>query len=146
MTDSERYIQAARRKFSGDPDIAIYDNAIIDNSPNKGFWVSAQLWVNNDELESGPGPTYVVRYSELLSDESGFSQWQEDSRFTFDDDPDGNCARLMAHRRARELRNQFDHCAYVSVKESTSSLPSIPWNPYYPDPDFRDFSSSCLGL
>lgn len=146
MRNSERYIQAACRKWHGDTDVGIdITNAVTPE--DDGAWVHALLWVSDDELEPDPGPTYLVLYSRFLSSEDGYSDWQEDSRFTFDDDPDGQCARLFAHRRARELRNDLGTRYYVAVRDAAKqhSL-RLPWNPSCPEHDFRDFSAAWLGL
>lgn len=142
----QRVLAAAHLKFD-EPDIIIKTDESIDEFAEGEWFVQATLIIRDDELEPEPGPTYLVLYSRFLSGEDGYSDWQEDSRLTFDDDPDGQCARLFAHRRARELRNELGSRDYVAVRDAAKqhSL-RRPWNPSCPEHDFRDFSAAWLGL
>lgn len=128
MTDFDRYIQAARDKFAGDGDVVIYDDADVDTDVeprSPGAWVSAQIFVRDDELEPTPGSTYDVWIGE--QEQLGLAPggtflgdnwiWTFDQSFTCDDDPDGKGARQSAHAYARHLRNTYP-CAFVAVRPS----------------------------
>ena len=54
MTDHDRYIEAARAKYMGDSDIEVLD--IDDVDVIDGAWISARIFVRDDELEPIPGP------------------------------------------------------------------------------------------
>ena len=128
MTDLNRYIQAARAKFAGDEDVAVYDDADVDtevDSDEPGAWVQALLFVRDDELEPVPGPSYDVWIAE--QEQLGLAPggtfpgdnwvWAFDQSFTLDDDPDGKGARQSAHAYARYLRDTYP-CAFVAVRPS----------------------------
>ena len=116
-----RWITTARSAYGTD-DIAVYDDALIDASPDDGAWVQAWVWVSDDDLEPEPGPTYAVWFAEQEQVDSapgshfpGPWTWTHDQNFTCDDDPDGRGARRSAHEYARHLRNTYP-CAYVAVR------------------------------
>ena len=118
MTDP--YVEAARNKLYGNvatlDDVDILD--IVDASPNDGAWVTALIWVSDDELPPEPGPTYDVWIAE--PDEW---TWQScGTTFTCDDDPDGKGARHFAHEHARYLRDTYP-CAFVAVRRADKGLP-----------------------
>ena len=107
------YRDAAYRIWHRDGEIEIdeIDNfALISRGNDNGAYVQAWVWVPDDELEPGPGPSYDVWIAE--PDEW---EWRFDQRFTCEDDPDGKGARRSAHEYARYLRNTFP-CAFVAVR------------------------------
>ena len=128
MTDYSRYIQAARAKFAGDDDVAVCDDADVDTDVDPkepGAWVTARIFVHDDELEPVPGPSYDVWIAE--QEQLGLAPggtflgdnwvWAFDQTFTCDDDPDGKGARHYAHEYARYLRDTYP-CAFVAVRPS----------------------------
>ena len=123
MTASNRYIEAAIAKWDGDADISINtDDSSVDSSPNDGAWVSALLWVSDDELEPEPGPTCVVWSCTLNSEGTAFGPWLCDGTFTCnEDDVDGRQARANAHEYARSLRRQYP-AALVAVRPADKRL------------------------
>lgn len=115
-----RWLQSARAIYATD-NVAIYDDAEIDASPDDGAWVQAWVWVSDNDLEPKPGPTYAVWFAEQEQVDSapgghfpGPWTWTHDQDFTCDDDPDGRGARRSAHEYARHLRDTYP-CAYVAV-------------------------------
>lgn len=108
MSNPDRYIQAAISKWGGDSDISIdTDSATVDTLPSDGAWVTALLWVGDDELEPEPGPTYVVWACTLNRKGTAFGPWLVDATFTCSDDADGRQARASAHEHARSMRRMY---------------------------------------
>lgn len=54
MTMANRYIEAAKRMFACNPDVDVLD--IVDESPDDGAWVTALIWISDDEPEPSPAP------------------------------------------------------------------------------------------
>ena len=121
---SNRYAEAARQKyFLHDDKVQILEE--IDTSVDGGAWVSALIWVSDEEVDPDPGPTYNVWIAEQTAlhptvGPGGYFvdrwhwPWIHDQTFTCDDDPDGKGARAFAHKYARYLRSTYP-CAYVAV-------------------------------
>ena len=87
-----------------------------------GYWVLAEAFVPESEIDSAAGPSYDVWTAEQedLGPAPGGRalgqwQWRFDQRFTCEDDPDGKGARHSAHKYARHLRNTYP-CAFVAVR------------------------------
>lgn len=121
MTSNDRYIQAAINKWGGDSDVSICtDPSRVDSSPSNGAWITAFLYVADDELEPEPGPTYVVWACNLNREGTAFGPWLCDGTFTCnEDDVDGRQARANAHEYARSMRRIYP-ASLLAVKPAGS--------------------------
>lgn len=118
MVDPSHYIATARHIWQ-QADLTIDpepDCVVVNHEPDRhGAWVSARVFVHDDELIPQPGPTYIV----WICEPSDW-RWRPDLTFCCDDDPDGKGARHSAHEYARYLRNTY-HCSYVAVRLGTKA-------------------------
>lgn len=133
LSSTERYIAAACRKFQGDTDVSISLDAPVDTDTIGGAWVSALIFVADDELEPPPGPSYGVFRNKIRWGPTGpdWGGWTLDARFSCDDDSDGKRARAAAHQRARSLRATYP-AALVAVR-NLSATNWAPRTPRLPD-------------
>lgn len=118
MNTPDRYILAALRKWNGDSDIDITN---IATPTDDGAWVTALLWVSDDELEPEPGPTYVVWACSLNREGTAFGPCLVEATFTCSDDADGQQARANAHEHARSMRRMYP-ASLMAVKPAEKRL------------------------
>lgn len=122
VDDLNRYVQAARHKWEGDSDISVSEDWTEVTPTDDGAWITAAVFVHNDELEPKPGPTYVVWSCALNPEGTAFGPWLCNGTFICDeDDVDGRQARANAHEYARSLRRQYP-AALVAVRPAEKRL------------------------
>ena len=109
-------------QFGDSPEIRIISRESTGHytrDPDRGgYWVQAEVFVPESEIEPEPGPTYDVWIAEP-------DDWTWAScgiTFTCDDDPDGKGARRFAHEHAHYLRDTYP-CAFVAVRRADRGLP-----------------------
>ena len=49
MKKSDKARNELIQKYKYDDDIQIYPDAVVDDSPDNGSWVTAQIWVYADD-------------------------------------------------------------------------------------------------
>jgi len=109
-------------QFGDSPEIRIIGRESTGHytrdTERNGYWVQAEVFVPESEIEPEPGPTYDV----WIAEPDDWT-WQScGTTFTCNDNPDGKGARHFAHDYARHLRATYP-CAFVAVRRADKGLP-----------------------